>query len=94
MNYPPAASLDSLFDQFLKERTYLKNVTPSTLLWYRIAFKNYCSAMGEAKALPTKSTLQPFVIALRDRGLRPVTCNTNIAALMSRATSSSNIRTD
>jgi hypothetical protein len=30
-----------LLDQFLKERTYLKNVTPRTLVWYQVAFKNY-----------------------------------------------------
>jgi len=29
-------SLLTLFDQFLKERTYLENVTPKTLTWYRI----------------------------------------------------------
>ena len=31
----------TLLDQFLKERTYLKNVTRATLRWYRIAFKSY-----------------------------------------------------
>ncbi len=78
MNNPLAAR----FDQFLKERTYLRNVTPRTLVWYRIAFKNYVDALGPASAsLPTKSTLEQFVIAQRERGLRPVTCNTSIAAM-------------
>lgn len=31
--------------------------------------------------LPTKTTLQNFGIRLRERGIRPVTCNTNIGAM-------------
>src|ERR687888_429737 len=77
MNNP----LATLTDQFLKERTYLKNVTPSTLIWYRVAFKNYRAAMGDAAALPTKLTLQEFVIKQRERGVRPVTVNTYIGAM-------------
>lgn len=76
MNHP----LATLFDQFLRERTYLKNVTPRTLIWYRVAFKNYSTAFPDA-ALPTKSTMQRFVIGLRERNLRPVTCNTYIGAM-------------
>jgi site-specific recombinase XerD len=76
MNNP----LATLTDQFLKERTYLKNVTPSTLKWYAVAFKNYRTAMGEA-ALPTKLALQEFVIAQQKRGVRPITVNTYIGAM-------------
>ena len=43
MNHP----LAMLCDQFLKERTFLKNVTPSTLRWYQVAFKNYRATLGE-----------------------------------------------
>jgi hypothetical protein len=43
VNYP----LATLIDQFLKERTYLKNVTPSTLTWYRVAFKNYRATLPD-----------------------------------------------
>jgi integrase/recombinase XerD len=78
MKHPLAA----LFDQFLKERIYLKNVTPKTIIWYQVAFKAYGRALPrEALALPTKAVLQQFVIGLRDRGLRPVTCNTYIGAM-------------
>jgi site-specific recombinase XerD len=31
--------------------------------------------------LPTKGSLQQFVIAMRDRGLKPITCNTNLVAM-------------
>jgi integrase/recombinase XerD len=78
VNHPLAA----LFEQFLKERTFLKNVTPATLIWYQVAFKNYRQTLtGDSSALPTKSSLQHFVIALRERGVRPVTVNTYIAAM-------------
>jgi integrase/recombinase XerD len=78
VNHP----LATLFDQFLKERVYLKNVTPATLRWYRIAFKSYRKAIpDDASPLPTKVTLQQFVIHLRDRGVRPVTCNTYVGGM-------------
>ncbi|MGC4083662.1 MAG: tyrosine-type recombinase/integrase [Vicinamibacterales bacterium] len=72
--------LATLFEQFLRERTYLKNVTPRTLIWYRVAFKNYSTAFP-GPSLPTKATMQQFVIGLRERHLRPVTCNTYIGAM-------------
>jgi site-specific recombinase XerC len=78
MNNP----LATLFDQFLKERTCLKNVTPSTLIWYRVAFKNYAATIADdAAPLPTKATMQQFVIKQRERGLRPVTVNTYLGAM-------------
>ncbi len=78
MNHPLAA----LFDQFLKERRYVKNVTEATLVWYRVAFTNYTSVIAaDAAALPTKATLQEFVVRLRQRGIRPVTCNTYVGAM-------------
>ena len=42
VNHPEA----TLFEQFLKERTFLKNVTPSTLVWYQVAFKNYQASLA------------------------------------------------
>ena len=77
MNHPLAA----LTDRFLKERTYLKNVTPATLLWYRIAFKNYAASFTGDAPLPSKTALQDFVVAQRDRGIRAVTVNTYIGAM-------------
>ena len=51
------------------ERRYLKTVTDRTLVWYQVAFKNYQQTLpGDAPTLPTKATLQRFVIALRDPG--------------------------
>ncbi len=78
MNNP----LATLCDQFLKERHYFKNVTPATLTWYRVAFKNYqATVTADSPSIPTKATLQEFVIRQRDRGVRAVTCNTYIGAM-------------
>ena len=78
MNHP----LATLITQFLKERTYLQNVSERTLVWYRVAFKNYQAVIpADAAVLPTKATLQQFVVALRERGIRPVTCNTYVGAM-------------
>jgi integrase/recombinase XerD len=72
----------TLFEKFLKERIYLNNVTPRTIVWYQTAFKNYRAALGDyAPPLPTKGSLQRFVVAMRDRGLKPITCNTNLVAM-------------
>jgi len=76
MNHPQA----HLFEQFLRERTYLKNVTPGTLIWYRVAFKNYGAAFPD-ETLPTPVSLQQFVIGLRERHIKPVTCNTYVGAM-------------
>jgi integrase/recombinase XerD len=74
--------LATLTDRFLKERTYLHNVTPATLLWYQVAFKNYhASFSGNPAPVPTKTALQDFVVAQRQRGIRPVTVNTYIGAM-------------
>jgi integrase len=76
VNHPLAA----LFDQFVKERHFLKNVTPKTLTWYDIAYRNYRAVVPD-DALPSKASLQALVIALRERGIRPVTTSTYIAAM-------------
>ncbi len=78
MNHP----LAGLIDQFLRERTFLHNVSERTLVWYRVAFKNYQALIpADAAALPAKATLQQFVVALRERGIKPVTCNTYLGAM-------------
>jgi hypothetical protein len=46
----------------------------------RVAFKTYRASVGD-DAAPTKASLQQFVVRLRERGVRPVTCNTYIGAM-------------
>jgi site-specific recombinase XerD len=73
-------STSGLFEQFLAQRRYLKNVTPSTIEWYETAFKALQREHGTNPEL-WKSSLQGFVTSLRQRGVKPVSCNTYIKAL-------------
>jgi len=79
--------LDQLFQQFLRERTYILNVTPATCEWYQCAWKAYqgCRSHAADRApsagLISKTDLQHFVVHVRQRGVRPVTCNTWIRAM-------------
>jgi integrase len=61
--------------QFLRERNYVHNVTVSTREWYESAWKAFTSAAI------TQADLQRFVVHVRERGVRPVSCNTRIRAL-------------
>jgi hypothetical protein len=70
-----------LFEQFLAERRYLRNVTSSTLEWYQTAFKALQKILGAELPPLTKSMLQQFVVALRQRDMKPVSCNTYIKAV-------------
>jgi hypothetical protein len=56
------------FEQFIKQRIYLKNVSTRTVEWYREAFK------WLAKFPLTDDGLKEFVIAMRQAGLQPVSC--------------------
>jgi hypothetical protein len=75
--------LDALFERFLRERQYLKNVTPKTLVWYEAAWKafNRSRIAAPSATLIKRSDLQQFVVHLRQRGVKPVTCNTWLRAL-------------
>ena len=75
--------LNSLWQQFLRERNYVHNVTVSTREWYESAWKAFTSAaiLTPDSAAITRADLQRFVVHLRERGVRPVSCNTRIRAL-------------
>jgi integrase/recombinase XerD len=79
--------LNQLFEQFLRERTYITNVTPATCEWYQCAWKAFTATQATATERPadapliSKADLQRFVVELRARGVKPVTCNTWVRAL-------------
>jgi len=56
-----------LFEHFVREWRYLRNVTPSTLEWYETAFKALQETLGADVPPVTKSNLQQFVVAVRQR---------------------------
>jgi site-specific recombinase XerD len=73
-------STSLLFQDFLAQRRYLRNVTPSTIEWYETAFKALQRTHGADPQL-SRATLQSFVVDLRKRGVQPISCNTYIKAL-------------
>jgi integrase/recombinase XerD len=69
-------ALGTLFDQFLKERKYLKNVTPRTLDYYEKCFRAFCSVTKEREPADlNRKTLQALAVGWRERGVSATTCN-------------------
>ena len=60
------------FTEFIKERKYLHSVSPRTVEWYEQTFK----WLGQYE--PTEAGAKAFVIGMRERGLKAVSCNSRI----------------
>lgn len=76
------AALSTLFQQFLRERQYLKNVTPKTIIWYESAFLALSRTVNvESADKLDRAVLQSWVVAMRQRGLSAVSCNTYLKAV-------------
>jgi site-specific recombinase XerD len=76
------SALSTLFEQFLRERRYLKNATPKTEAWYQSAFDALTRTVPIATPADlNKAALTSFILSLRQRGLCPVSCNTWAKAL-------------
>jgi len=67
------------FEDFVRHRKYLKNVTEKTLIWYQESFKALKKHHPENTF--TKASLQAFLIRLRETGVSPVTCNVRCRAI-------------
>ena len=63
------------FEQFIRERQFLSNVTPSTVEWYKNSLKWLPSDS------PTQADLKDAVLRMREKGLKPSGCNSAIQAL-------------
>jgi integrase/recombinase XerD len=63
------------FEQFIKERQYITNVSDSTVEWYRQSLKwlNIES--------PTEADIKAVVMRMRDSGLKPTGCNCRLRAI-------------
>jgi integrase/recombinase XerD len=61
--------MEPKFEQFIRERQYLANVTPTTIEWYRRCLKWLPSVA------PTQEQLTTMVIAMRERGLKETGVN-------------------
>lgn len=69
-------SLDQLFEQFLRECTYVHNVTPKTRDWYQSAWHAFKQSQPRPATEIIKADLLAFVVHLRERGVKPVSCAT------------------
>lgn len=77
-NWSPILA-EQLVEQFIRERRYLKNITEKTELYYRNswdAYKRYTGTIELSKALLTE-----WVVKMREKGIKPVTCNTWISGI-------------
>ncbi len=63
------------FEQFIRERQFLTNVTPATVDWYRNSLKWLPSDS------PTQADLKDAVLRMREKGLKASGCNSAIQAL-------------
>ncbi|HZS04326.1 MAG TPA: tyrosine-type recombinase/integrase [Blastocatellia bacterium] len=70
--------MTTLFETFLKERRYLKNISPKTETYYRQAWRNW---RDRTDGQITKENTLAYIIKLREAGVTPATCNTYISAL-------------
>jgi integrase/recombinase XerD len=65
------------FEQFIRERQYLSNVTPSTIEWYENSLKWLRTES------PSQEDLKEAVLRMRAKGLKATGCNSVIQALNS-----------
>lgn len=65
------------FDQFIRERKFLTNVTPATIEWYKQSFTWLRTES------PSDADLKDFVLRMRERGLKATACNCRIRAVNS-----------
>jgi integrase/recombinase XerD len=63
------------FQQFIRERQYLANVTPATVEWYENSLKWLPSES------PTQEQLKDAVMWMREKGLKATGCNCAIRAI-------------
>jgi len=62
-------SMLARFEEFIRERQYLHNVSPRTIEWYRNSLRWLpCES-------PSQSQLTAVVVAMREAGLKPSGCN-------------------
>lgn len=63
------------FSEFIRERQFLTNVSPSTLEWYKHSFKWLRTES------PSQDELKEAVLRMREKGLKATGCNSAIRAI-------------
>jgi integrase/recombinase XerD len=67
--------MEARFEQFIRERQFLINVTPATIEWYRNSLKWLRTES------PSQADLRDAVLRMRERGLKASGCNSTIQAI-------------
>ena len=76
--------MQGLFDQFLKEKRFLKNITPKTAIFLCKLSKSFVRTLGEIEPSSlNKAKLNEFVVRACESGLSAVSCNTYISGINS-----------
>jgi integrase/recombinase XerD len=71
----PGGNMQPRFEQFIRERQYLTNVSPATIEWYEYSFKWLPSES------PSSEDLKNTVIRMREKGRKATGCNSVIRAI-------------
>ena len=69
------------FSQFIRERQYLHNVSPSTVSWYEHALKWLPSAEPSGEQLKDTVIQGHRNLRMREKGLKATGCNSAIRAI-------------
>lgn len=67
--------MKDLFEKFLREKTYLANLPPRTLQYFRWVFNRWKDLIGE---FPDKENIKEFVIKVQESGVATTTANSYI----------------
>ncbi len=72
--------MQKLYDQFIKEKRFLDNLSERTLKYYGWTFNRWTSLVGE---MPNKQNIKDFVIKLQESGITVYTANSYIRGMNS-----------
>ena len=61
--------------EFIRERQYLKAVSPRTVIWYGCSFKAF------EGALDSKEAIRERIVQLRQRNVSPITINSYLRCI-------------
>src|SRR4051812_48206731 len=75
--------MQKLFDLFVRERTYLKSVSPKTLAWYRDSWRAFSSQLdGCNRSAPEiKTALLDGIAVLKQRNVSAISVNTYLRCI-------------
>lgn len=76
--------MQDLIETFVKEKRFLKNVTPKTVRFYYQSLNTFTRMIGDVRPSElSRAVLNECVVRMRASGLSPVSCNTYISGINS-----------